>query len=188
MNRKNSFTALGLALVSLVLIAPVSAQDSVVDSAVDSAVDFRGGAGLFSHAGGFVCGDLGNTNNRILGGDHRTHFNIRNGNKGDVTVDLEMALAFPAADPAANGASFTPGATAILQSVSLKPGEAVMIDCDELLAAAAPLDVDPPPYFSGILDARSKRPLQVTRTQTAGPNGEDVRSLSVTEIQSTKVF
>lgn len=184
MNRQRPLTVLGLALMSLVFCAPVFAEDA----AGDSAAGFRQGGGLFSHAGGFVCGQLANTNNRILGGDHRTHFNIRNGNKGDVTVQLEMALAFPAADPAANGASFTPGATAILESVTLKPGEAVMIDCDELLTAAAKLDVDPPPYFSGILDATSRRPLQVTRTQTAGPNGEDVRSLSVTEIKGTNVF
>ncbi|HBP86520.1 MAG TPA: hypothetical protein PKK23_21070 [Nitrospirales bacterium] len=178
MNKKPSFIAFGIAFVSLVFVAAASAEDFRSDN-------FGHRPGLnFSHAGGFVCGELANTNNRILGGDHRTHFNIRNGSKGEVTVDLEMALGFPAADPAANGASFTPGATTVLQSVTLKPGEAVMIDCDELITAALLLDVNPPPYFSGILDARSKRPLQVTRTQTAGPNGEDVRSLSVTEIQA----
>jgi hypothetical protein len=63
-----------------------------------------------------------------------------------------------------------------------------MIDCDELLAAATPLDtMGTPPYFSGVLDVRSKLPLQVTRTQTAGPNGEDISSLSVTEIASRRV-
>lgn len=145
-------------------------------------------AAEFSHAGGFVCGELGNTNDRILGGDQRTNFNIRNGNNRAVTVKLDIALGFPAADPAANGASFTPGATAALQSVTLQPGEAVMIDCDELLTASRELDViAQPPYFSGILDARSRRPLQVTRTQTAGPNGEDINSLSVTEIKARKV-
>jgi hypothetical protein len=168
MHGKTLFVATGLALVSLALGVPASAAE-------------------FSHAGGFVCGELANTNNRILGGDHRTHFNIRNGNKRAVTVNLELALGFPAADPAPNGASFTPGATTALQSVELQPGEAVMIDCDEILTAALGLDADPPPYFSGILDARSRQPLQVTRTQTAGPNGEDISSLSVTEIESKRV-
>ena len=168
MKGKILFAATGLVLVSLALGAPASADE-------------------FSHAGGFVCGELGNTNNRILGGDHRTHFNIRNGNDHAVTVELELALGFPSADPAPNGASFTPGATTALQSVELQPGEAVMIDCDEILTAALELDADPPPYFSGILDARSGRPLQVTRTQTAGPNGEDISSLSVTEIESREV-
>jgi hypothetical protein len=138
-----------------------------------------------------VCGQLEATNNRILGGEHRTHFNIRNGNSRAVTVDLELALGFPAADPAPNGATFTPGATTALQSVELQPGQAVMIDCQEIfdaiLESDPPLDADPPPYFSGILDARSKRPLQVTRTQTAGANGEDISSLSVTEIKSREV-
>jgi len=168
MDGKMLFAAAGLALVSLALGAPASAAE-------------------YSHAGGFVCGELGNTNNRILGGDHRTHFNLRNGSPHAVTVDLELALSFPAADPAANGASFTPGAATTLQSVTLQPGEAVMIDCDEILTAALALDADPPPYFSGILDARSGRPLQVTRTQTAGPNGEDVSSVSVTEIESKEL-
>jgi hypothetical protein len=168
MKGKVLFAAFGLALGSLALTVPASADE-------------------FSHAGGFVCGELDNTNNRILGGDHRTHFNIRNGNDRAVTVDLELALGFPSADPAANGASFTPGATATLQSVELQPGAAVMIDCDEILTAALELDADPPPYFSGILDARSGRPLQVTRTQTAGPNGEDISSVSVAEIQSREV-
>ncbi len=161
----------GLAVASLALVVPE-----------------RGDRSAVSHAGGFVCGALASTNNRILGGDHRTHFNIRNGNNQEVVVSFELALGFPSADPAANGASFTPGATASLQSVTLGAGEAVMIDCDEILAAATPLDtMTPPPYFSGILDARSRRPLQVTRTQTAGPNGEDVTALSVTEISATRM-
>jgi hypothetical protein len=168
MNAKTRFAATGLALGSLVLAAPASAAD-------------------FSHAGGFVCGFLENTNDRILGGDHRTHFNIRNGNNREVTVDLALALSFPALDPAANGELFTPGATTELQSVTLQPGEAVMIDCAEIFDAVAGLDADPPTYFSGILDASSRRPLQVTRTQTAGANGEDISSLSVVEIESTRV-
>ena len=164
MNGKILFAAIGLALASLALGVPASvAQDRDAE---------------FSHAGGFVCGQLEAT---------RTHFNIRNGNSRAVTVDLELALTFPAADPAPNGASFTPRATTSLQSVRLRPGEAVMIDCDEILTAALGLDADPPPYFLGILDARSKRPLQVTRTQTAGANGEDISSLLVTEIKSREV-
>ena len=170
MKGKIFFVATGLALASLALGVPASSADAD-----------------FSHAGGFVCGELDNTNNRIVGGDHRTNFNIRNGNNKAVTVYLELALSFPSADPAPNGASFTPGATTALHSVELKPGEAVMIDCDEILTAALGLDKDPPPYFSGILDARSERPLQVTRTQTAGPNGEDISSLSVTEIESKRI-
>jgi hypothetical protein len=171
MNVKTFFAVAGLALASLTLGAPAwAAEDDE-----------------FSHAGGFVCGELAATNNRILGGDHRTNFNIRNGGRQAVTVNLELALTFPAADPAPNGASFTPGATTALQSVELQPGEAVMIDCDEILTAALGLDADPPPYFSGILDARSRRPLQVTRTQTAGQNGQDISSLSVAEIRSTRV-
>jgi hypothetical protein len=141
----------------------------------------------FSHAGGFVCGMLGASNNRIVGGDYRTNFNIRNPSDKTVVVDLDLALGFPSADPAANGQSFTPGAMTSLQSVTLRPGEAVMIDCDELLAAAMPLDtITPPPYFSGILDIRSSQPLQVVRTQTAGPNGEDVSTLSVSEIAAVR--
>jgi hypothetical protein len=76
----------------------------------------------FSHAGGFVCGNLGAPNNRIVGGDHRTHFNIRNGSHQTLAVKFDLALGFPSADPAANGASFTPGATTTLPTVLLAAG------------------------------------------------------------------
>jgi len=163
MNVKTCITATGLALASLGFAGPALAE--------------------FSHAGGFVCGFLNNTNDRVVGGDHRTLFNIRNGNNRGAIVDLKLALGFPAADPAPNGEQFTPGATTTLQSVTLQPGEAVMIDCAEIFAAVADLDVDPPPYFSGILDVISLQRLQVTRTQTAGANGEDISTLSVVEIE-----
>jgi hypothetical protein len=160
----------GLVLGSIVFQAPASADD-------------------FSHSGGFVCGELGATNDRLVGGDHRTQFNILNGNSRAVTVDLELSLTFPAAEPAANGATFTPGAIAKLQSVMLQPGQAVMIDCRELEDAAVAIGEvrgDDPPYFAGLLTARSKRLLDVTRTQTAGQNGADVSSISVTEIKGRR--
>lgn len=142
-------------------------------------------AGDVVHAGSFVCGMLAATNDRILGGDYRTQFNILNVSSKDTTVDLTLALTFPA-DAPVNGEPFTPGQVLALQSVDLEPGEAVMIDCLELGGAAAGIGNPPPTYFAGVLSIQSRRSLSVTHFQTAGANAEDVSSVAVTQIEGVE--
>ncbi len=129
------------------------------------------------HSAGFICGN-GPTNNRIIAGDYRAHFNIRNGDDRTQTVELKLALTFPNAAP---DASFTPGQVSSLQAVTLQPGEAVMIDCDELVPENAG-----PPYIGGVLTATSRRALDVTLIQTAGPATGPVNSVSVTRVPALR--
>ena len=135
-------------------------------------------AASFRHAAGFFCGlNGGEANPRIRPGEYRAAFNIRNASGRTATVDLELALTFP---PAAN---FTPGAVVPLPSVSLAPGEAVMIDCAELQEAANAA----PPYIAGVLEVRGPRGLDVTLIHTAGADNGSVASIAVTQVEGTRV-
>ena len=145
-------------------------------------------ANQFSHASGFICGN-GPTNNRFVTGDYRSAFNILNNTNRTRHVSLVLALTFPNSpdDQAPFDASFRPGRSFELDSITLQPGQAVMIDCNELVGAA-PFEIGgSPPYISGMLDIRSRRPLAVSLHQTAGPNTEPVSSVSVTNISAQRV-
>ena len=143
---------------------------------------------VYSHASGFICGN-GPTNNRFVTGDYRSAFNIHNNTKKNRRVTLQLALTFPNSPDATApfDASFRPGTRIELESVRLHPGQAMMIDCDELVGATA-FDIGgAPPYISGVLDIRSSRPIAVTLHQTAGPNTEPVSSVSVTRVPAERV-
>lgn len=151
-----------------------------VSSLTLSAVAFQADAqaASFRHAAGFFCGfNGGEANPRIRPGEYRAAFNIRNAGGRSATVDLELAVTFPP------GADFTPGAVVPLQSVTLAPGEAVMIDCSELQAAANAA----PPYIAGILEVRGPRDLDVTLIHTAGADEGSVATLAVTQVEGTRV-
>ena len=70
-----------------------------------------------------------------------------------------------------------------LPSVSLAPGEAVMIDCAELQEAANAA----PPYIAGVLEVRGPRGLDVTLIHTAGADNGSVASIAVTQVEGTRV-
>lgn len=145
----------------------------------------------YSHAAGFICGaGPGATNNRFVNGDYRAAFNVMNPDRRAQVVSLTLSLTFPAApeDPSAGpGAPFTPGRVITLEHVTLYPGEAVMIDCQELVAASGLTIGGRPPYFSGVLDVRARRRLDVTLLQSAGPRDGDVSSYAVTNVDGERV-
>ncbi len=162
--------AFGLALASLLSLSP-SAQASKRE---------------FSHAAGFICGaGPGATNDRFVNGDYRAAFNVLNTDRRALDVEFTLSLTFPAA--VGGGAPFEPGLVIPLHTVRLHPGEAVMIDCRELVdASGLPLGGSPP-YFSGVLDARASRELSVTLLQSAGPRDGDVSSYAVTVVEGRRV-
>ena len=138
----------------------------------------------FSHAAGFICG-TGPTTNRIVAGDYRVAFNILNGSRERQRVSLGLSLTFPAGITGSD--SFEPGDVIPLSRTTLAPGQAVMIDCDELVKAFESEFPVGPPYISGILDVRSSAPLQVTAMQGAGPEGQPLSTLSVTLVPAVRL-
>ncbi len=143
---------------------------------------------VYSHASGFICGN-GPTNNRFVTGDYRSAFNIQNNTRKNRRITLQLALTFPNSpdDTTPFDVSFRPGNWFELESVNLRPGQALMVDCDELVGAT-PFDIGgAPPYISGVLDIRSSRPIAVTLHQTAGPNTEPVSSVSVTRVPAERI-
>ncbi len=137
----------------------------------------------FSHAGGFICGaGPGSTNARFVNGDYRSAFNVLNTSRTTLEVDLRLSLTFPPGD------LFQPGAVFDLGSVTLAPGQAVMIDCAEFVDATGLELGGSPPYFAGMFEARARRRLAVTLLQSAGPQGGDVSSYAVTPIEALRVL
>ena len=148
-------------------------------------VALAGTFGSTAHATGWefpasiLCGN-GPTNDRIIQGEYRVFVNIKNPTNRTFTIDLELTQTFPLVAAPSAAEPFTPADMTPLESVTLAPGQAVMIGCKELGLENVSN------YLSGILSVQAPRRTQVVLTQTAGAVDGTVNSISVTPIRPVR--
>ena len=114
----------------------------------------------FQYAAKFVCGVNASKFERVLPGEYSTAINIHNPNKKVTRLRKKIALTFPPAGQ-------QPGKVSPFLFDSLRPDEALEVDCGEITREFFPAPI-PTPYIKGFVVIESNRSLDVTAVYTAG--------------------